>query len=227
MTDRAALQSVLGHSFADPNLLQTALTHRSVRRDNNERLEYLGDAILSFTIANALYRRYPDMDEGELSRVRSGLVSGEMLTVIARRLGLGPFLVLGAGELKSGGQERDSILADAVEAIIGAIYLDSDVAVVQQFVLSLYDQEHFDELTNAKLQKDPKSSLQEWLQAHKFPLPQYEAEITGKAHEQTFHVTCTVVGLPHQTIGESSNRRKGEQIAAASYLAILMGENAL
>ena len=216
--DKAALQKILDYIFSDVALLQMALTHRSVRSHNNERLEFLGDAILGFTVAEMLYRRYADFDEGKLSRIRSNLVSGEQLAVIARRLGLGTFLILGPGEQKSGGNDRDSILAGSVEALIGAIYLDSDIDTAKQFVLSLYDDISLDNLDCEKLQKDPKSILQEWLQAHQFPLPVYTAETSGKAHEQNFHVVCTVEGLPHKAVGESTSRRKAEQIAAENYL---------
>lgn len=224
MPNLASLESVLSINFQDKNLLQCALTHRSVRSQHNERLEFLGDAVLSFVIADTLYRRYPDLEEGELSRVRAGLVNGEMLAVIARRFDIGPFLILGQGEVKSGGHERDSILADAVEAIIGALYLDAGIDAASALILRFYEGRCFDDLIDAKLKKDPKSALQEWLQAHKLPLPTYTAETTGEAHAQVFDVVCTVENLPHEAHGKSSSRRRAERQAAKAYLALLKGK---
>lgn len=224
MPNLSQLEETLQYTFQDKSLLLQALTHRSVKSLHNERLEFLGDSILSFIMADELYKAYPDMLEGQLSRVRAGLVNGDMLASLARELDLGPYLVLGQGELKTGGQNRDSILADAVEAIIAAIYLDSDIHQVRLSILSFFDKEEFDDLTNSKLGKDPKSALQELLQANKQPLPVYEADITGKAHEQTFHVTCIVEGLSHKTEGKSTNRRKAEQEAAEKYLSLLKGK---
>ena len=221
MPGLAMLQQRLGYQFKDVSLLKHALTHRSTHKHNNERLEFLGDAILSFIMANELYQRYADLDEGELSRVRSGLVNGEMLAQLARELNLGLHLQLGQGELKSGGRERDSILADAIEAMIGAIYLDGGLDAVKAFILGLFGEDDFDDWKNIKLKKDPKSALQEWLQAQSYPLPTYEAEITGEAHAQTFHVACSVVGLAHRTTGESTNRRKAERMAAAAFLKLI------
>lgn len=217
------LEQALSITFSDKGLLQCALTHRSVRSQHNERLEFLGDAILSFVIADTLYRRYPQLEEGELSRVRAGLVNGEMLASIARRYDLGRFLILGQGEVKSGGHERESILADAIEAIIGALYLDADMDAARALILRFYEGSCFDDLIDAKLKKDPKSALQEWLQAHKLPLPAYDAETSGEAHAQTFDVTCRVDGLPHEAHGQSSSRRRAEQQAAEAYLALLKG----
>jgi ribonuclease-3 len=224
MADLDQLQERLSVHFHDVELLHCALTHRSVRRQHNERLEFLGDAVLSFVVADALFRRYPELEEGELSRVRSGLVNGEMLAEVARRFDLGSDLILGMGEVKSGGQERDSILADAVEAIIGAVYLDSGIQAARQLILRFYDDQCFDDLKNAKLKKDPKSALQEWLQARKYPLPTYEAVTTGEAHAQTFDVTCTVEGLDAVTHGRSNSRRRAEQQAAEVFLAQLQKE---
>lgn len=225
MSDLVSLQKILGYQFKDESLLTCALTHRSIQQNNNERLEFLGDSILNFVMAEALFRRYADLQEGELSRVRAGLVNGEMLATLARKLKLGPYLTLGMGEVKSGGHERDSILADAVEAIIGAIYLDGGMSVARQFIIDLFGEACLDELKQIKLQKDPKSALQEWLQSQQLPLPTYTATTSGKAHEQTFYVVCTVAGLSHKTEGTSSNRRKAEQVAAEAYLKIIHCED--
>lgn len=215
------LQTNIGYYFKDAALLTLALTHRSMRKDHNERLEFLGDAILSYIIAEALYARYPDLQEGELSRLRADLVKGETLATLARGFGVGKALQLGAGELKSGGQDRESILADATEALIAAIYLDSDMQTVRDCVLTWYGDGCFAQLTTGDFQKDPKSQLQEWLQARQYPLPDYVVNVTGKQHAQTFHVTCHVNGLVHEATGTGTSRRKAEQMAAEAYLKIL------
>ncbi len=224
MSDLDVLQKTLQYQFKDERLLERALTHRSIQHNNNERLEFLGDAILNFVMADALFRRYTDLQEGELSRVRAGLVNGEMLAGLARKLNLGAHLTLGMGEIKSGGHKRDSILADAVEAIIGAIYLDRGIQPARQFIMDLFNEACLDDLKKKKLKKDPKSALQEWLQAQQLSLPTYTATTSGKAHEQTFYVVCSVEGLPYKSEGTSSNRRKAEQIAAKAYLAIIQRE---
>ena len=216
--DLDSLQKALDYTFSNIELLYYALTHRSVHRNNNERLEFLGDAVLSVVMAEALYRRYPELPEGDLSRVRSGLVNGDMLAKIARSLGIGHYLRLGHGEIKSGGQDRDSILADAVEALIGAIYLDGGIDCARRFVLSFFDHQKLDELKTISLKKDPKSALQEHLQALHLSLPIYDVQTTGKSHEQVFYVTCSVEGLPHKTTSESDSRRRAEQLAAEKYL---------
>ena len=224
MTDKNDLlvfQKELDYTFSNIELLYYALTHRSMHRNNNERLEFLGDAILSLVMAEALYRRYPELPEGDLSRVRSGLVNGDMLAKIGRALGVGPYIRLGQGEIKSGGHERDSILADTVEALIGAIYLDGGLECARQFVLNFFDDQKFDELKTISLKKDPKTALQECLQARHLPLPTYDVQTTGKSHEQTFYVTCTVESLPHKTTSESVSRRRAEQLAAEKYLELL------
>lgn len=225
MSDLVALQKTLQYQFRDGRLLERALTHRSIQHNSNERLEFLGDSILNFVMAEVLFRRYENLQEGELSRVRAGLVNGEMLATLARKLDLGPHLMLGMGEIKSGGHERDSILADAVEAIIGAIYLDGGMRVARQFIMNLFGEAYLDDLKKKKVKKDPKSALQEWLQAQQLPLPTYMATTSGRAHEQTFYVVCSVKGLPHKSEGISSNRRKAEQIAAEAYLAIIQRED--
>lgn len=208
------LQDKLDYQFNDISLLRRALTHRSVAKDHYERLEFLGDSVLNFVMSDMLYNRYTELSEGELSRVRSGLVNGEVLADIAREHELGDHLNLGQGEVSSGGRDRDSILADAVEAVIGAVYLDGGIMAAQQLVRRLIREDELDELMDRKLQKDPKSALQEWAQARKKPLPNYDAEVTGLAHEQNFYVTCHIEGVKYEGVGESTNRRKAERLAA-------------
>ena len=213
-----SLQKNLTHTFRDPALLSCALTHRSRQKQkNNERLEFLGDSILSLIISTEIFHRYPKAREGDLSRLRAALVKGETIAKIAFELGIGDCLQLGVGELKSGGHHRESILAGAFEAVIGAIYCDSDFKTVQSCVLGWYGDliTHIDDLTDVK---DAKTSLQEWLQARQLSLPSYEFNVSGDAHAQTFTVICRVKGFPFETQGESTNRRKAEQIAAKEFL---------
>jgi ribonuclease-3 len=211
----------LGYQFADPQLLETALTHRSVGSHNNERLEFLGDAVLSFVISAELYRRFDDVNEGTLSRLRASLVKGDTLALIARDLRLGDYLNLGSGELKSGGYRRDSILADAVEAILGAVYLDGGIDRARQLILELYD-ERFDAVQPAADLKDPKTRLQEFLQGRRLPLPTYTVtSMEGEAHDQIFTVTCAVEGLDQPTVASAASRIKAEQAAAELALRAL------
>lgn len=219
--DFSPLLARINYRFRDEKLLEQALRHRSIGEANNERLEFLGDAILSVIIAEALFQHHPRSNEGELSRMRSILVSGLHLAELAKQLELGNYIQLGAGELKSGGQQRDSIVADALEALIGAIYLDSDIETCRQCVFKWYGK-RLEELSQMHPAKDAKSYLQEWVQAHKFPLPTYTATISGKPHEQTFVVVCEVHGLPHTAEGTSTSRRKAEQLAAQHYLDLLI-----
>lgn len=207
----------LGYHFKDVELLKHALSHRSSGSCNNERLEFLGDSILGFIITHELYKRHPDAREGDLSRMRALLVNGETLATMATDLGISDCLRLGVGEQKSGGKRRRSILADAFEAIVGAVYIDSNLSTCRRCVLGWY-KEREDDLSELTPIKDAKSELQEWLQAHKFPLPTYRAKISGQAHAQIFTVTCRVKGLDHITEGVASTRRKAEQIAAKRYL---------
>ncbi|HEY9149103.1 MAG TPA: ribonuclease III, partial [Gammaproteobacteria bacterium] len=208
----------LGYTFNDEELLAQALTHRSVGKLNNERLEFLGDAILSFVISTELYRRFSEIDEGTLSRLRASLVKGETLAIMARELALGDYLNLGSGELKSGGFRRASILADTLEAIFGAIYLDSDIHTIQRLILQLY-RERLDKVDPSQALKDPKTRLQEYLQSRSRPLPEYEVtNIQGKSHAQTFTVSCRVEGLDEPVISQGSSRRKAEQAAAQEVL---------
>lgn len=216
----------LGHEFADPALFELALTHRSCGKRNNERLEFLGDSILNFVIADALYQRFPQAREGQMSRLRARLVKGETLSEIARELGLGDYLRLGTGELKSGGFRRDSILADAVEAIIGAIYLDTDLDVARSFVLRWYA-ERLQALDLNETLKDAKTRLQEFLQSRRAPLPNYELlSVEGEAHAQTFHIRCEVELLSVPTEGVGSSRRQAEQEAARAALEGLAKQGA-
>jgi len=213
----------LGYTFHDGALLATALTHRSVGHKNNERLEFLGDSILGMVIASELYNRFPDSSEGELSRMRASLVKGETLSELARELHLGDYLSLGPGELKSGGFRRDSILADAFEAILGAVFLDSDINVCRDFILDRFAT-RLELVSPHRVDKDPKTRLQEFLQARRLPLPVYAVvDVIGKAHEQTFTIECQVEGQqPRNAKGES--RRKAEQAAAEQVLLDLLGE---
>lgn len=217
----SVLQRKLGYEFKDLTFLDLALTHRSFKSNNNERLEYLGDAILSFVIAEALYLKFPKAKEGQLSRLRSLLVKGVTLAEIGKDFKLGDYLNLGGGELKSGGFRRESIIADALEAIIGAIYLDSDQMTCKQVLLSWY-QERLSNLSIEHTEKDPKTRLQEYLQSMKKDLPNYEvSDITGEAHNQTFYVTCQIESLDISTKNKGSSRRIAEQKSAKEALKIL------
>lgn len=220
MSTLESLSQRLGYQFKNSALLECALTHRSVPEKNNERLEFLGDSVLNFMIANELFLRHPHANEGELSRMRSILVNGEMLAQFAVDLDLSEGLRLGVGEMKSGGRYRSSILADALEAVIGAIYLDAGLEACRNCVLKWYG-ERFEDLSTLTAVKDAKSKLQEWLQARKLPLPEYGVEISGAAHAQTFRVKCQVKGFAFVAEGSSTNRRKAEQEAAQRFLEIL------
>lgn len=212
------LQHRLGCSFIDPGLLRQALTHRSAGSDNNERLEYLGDAVLSFVVAELLFHAHPEASEGELSRYRASLVSGDALGAIALELGLGEHLRLGEGELKSGGKRRASILADALEALIGAVYLDQGLAAASALAARVL-QQRLEELPGASDLKDAKTRLQEWLQGRGLNLPEYKVlEITGEPHEQHFRVRCDVGELAIAAEAGGSSRRRAEQEAAAMVL---------
>jgi len=214
----------LGYEFSDTSLLELALTHRSCGKRNNERLEFLGDSILNFVIAEDLYARFPQAREGELSRLRAGQVKGETLAEIARELGFGDYLRLGSGELKSGGFRRDSILADSVEAVIGAIYLDSDMDTVRGFILGWYS-ERLEKINLKQSQKDSKTRLQEFLQSRRIGLPKYElVKVEGEAHDQTFYILCHVEMLEAPTHGTGSSRRQAEQEAARAAIEQLQVE---
>lgn len=217
----AGLCRRLGYQFTQATLLEDALTHRSAGSRNNERLEFLGDSILNFTIAAELYQRFNQADEGELSRLRASLVNAQALATLSRGLDIGECLTLGSGELKSGGFRRESILADALEAVFGAVYLDGGFEACRNLILRLYH----DTLTGlpavADL-KDPKTQLQEFLQSRKRPLPSYQViDVRGEAHAQTFIVECQAEGLPTPARGQGSSRRKAEQEAAGIALRLL------
>lgn len=204
----------LGHVFKDAKLLATALTHRSAGGQHNERLEYLGDALLGFIIAEALYVRFPDEPEGSLTRIRATLVKRETLARLARDRELGNRLRLGGGELKSGGWRRDSILANALEAVVGAIYLDAGFEACRQCVLRLYH-DLLHEISPSSIHKDPKTELQEFLQARQLPLPAYRVVCEeGEAHDRVFTVECRVLGLREAVIAHGRNKRAAEQAAA-------------
>ena len=215
------LTVALGHAFADRALLQTALPHRSFGLPHNERLEFIGDGVLNCVIAIALFRRYPDLAEGDLSRLRANLVRQDALHRIAVSLRLGEFLRLGEGELKSGGNQRPSILADTVEALIGAVYLDGGFESAQSLISRLY-LPLLDELNPGRVEKDAKTRLQEWLQGRKKPLPRYQViEASGAAHEQRFEVACEIENPALRTTGQGSSRRLAEQAAADNALKAL------
>ncbi len=209
------------HSFAQPLLLRRALTHRSYSADHNERLEFLGDSVLNLSVARLLYDALPHLPEGDLSRVRAHLVKQETLATLATRLQLSGALRLGEGEAKSGGFKRPSILADALEALIGAVYLDAGFDAALKLVERLFA----DAQINPQMPlvaKDPKTELQEWLQGRKMPLPQYSVvAITGAAHKQSFEVSCEVPQLARSARGTGASRRAGEQAAAAAMLQAL------
>lgn len=213
----------LGYRFDDEGLLEAALTHRSVTQNNNERLEFLGDAVLGMVIAEELFKRFPRANEGELSRLRASLVKGVTLAELARSLELGEVIRLGQGELKSGGFRRNSILADAFEAILGAIYLDGGFENCRKIILKHFSS-RLDAVSPETAQKDPKTRLQEHLQATQQPLPNYDVvDIAGEAHAQTFTVECLVDGIP-AVRAKASSRRKAEQAAAEMILETLVND---
>ncbi|MFC5301114.1 ribonuclease III [Azospira restricta] len=208
------LEKALGHAFADPGLLQTALTHRSHSAPHNERLEFIGDSVLNCAVALELYRRFPALTEGEMSRLRANLVRQDTLHRIAESLALGDCLRLGEGELKSGGHRRPSILADAVEAIIGAVHLDAGFDAAAALVGRLYAA-HLAGIVPGQQIKDPKTRLQEFLQGRRLALPQYVLlDTSGEAHAQNFRVACEVPALRLKTEGVGQSRRAAEQMAA-------------
>lgn len=216
-----ALERRIGYQFKNPDLLKLALSHRSYSGKNNERLEFLGDSIVNFVIAEALFSHFPNAREGQMSRLRARLVKGVTLAEIAREFELGEYLLLGSGELKSGGYRRESILADALESVIGAMYLDSSFEECKSKVLSWYHH-RLDQLSLQDTQKDPKTRLQEYLQAQQQALPQYEVvSVEGEPHAQTFTVECAVEGVEEMTIGVGSSRRIAEQQAAGKALKLL------
>ena len=211
----------LGYQFSELDLLKTALTHRSAGVKNNERLEFLGDSILNFAIADALFERFPDIDEGRLSRLRASLVKGETLALVASGIDIGDSLLLGPGELKSGGFRRESILAGALEAIIGAAYIDGGFEESRNLILNLF-KDRLDAVSIENELKDPKTRLQEYLQSRKQSLPSYSVSATeGDAHNQRFSVECKIDELDKAVMGEGSSRRKAEQDAASRVLEMI------
>lgn len=224
MKDSVALKDLvsrLGYTFQNPALLHQALTHRSRGSGNNERLEFLGDSVLSLVISTRLYRDFSELTEGELSRLRAHLVKEAALAEVAKSIRLGESLVLGEGELKSGGFRRPSILADTMEAVFGAVYVDGGLAAAVEIIERLY-QPLLKELDPTVVVKDPKTTLQEYLQSRQHGLPRYAIISTrGDAHDQTFEVECAIADLNIRTVGSGTSRRNAEQEAARSaFLAL-------
>lgn len=218
------LEQVLGHGFARPKLLLQALTHRSHSSPHNERLEFLGDSVLNCVIATQLYDKFASLKEGELSRLRASLVRQETLAEIAVQLSLGDQLLLGEGELKSGGFRRPSILADALEAIFGAVYLDAGFSAAEAVIVGLY-RDRLAQINPKETNKDPKTALQEWLQARRMPIPQYQLLAThGNAHDQAFDVACLIPALGLEVHGSGGSRRIAEQQAAQAALTRVQQE---
>lgn len=220
------LSHKLGLSFDNTELLAMALTHRSAGSKNNERLEFLGDAILGFVIAQKLFELFPEASEGVLSRLRAGLVNQSSLAEIARQLNLGDYLLLGSGELKSGGFRRESILSDAVEAIIGALYQDQGIEASRLWILQLFA-EKLQKVSLENWRKDSKTQLQELMQSKKMDLPEYTlVTMSGLPHEQTFTVKCTIPLLKDACIGSGATRKRAEQDAAEQMLQLLNSKDA-
>ena len=217
----AWLQGKLDYEFRNPDLLEQALTHRSSPGSNNERLEFLGDAVLDVVISEVVFRQREDASEGVMSRIRSTLVKDTTLARLAADLELGDFLILGSGEKRTGGYHRASILADALEAIFGAVYLDSGFENTRRVIQTVYG-DLLTELPESASRRDPKTRLQEYLQARKIDLPVYEvSRVTGKAHRQSFEIRCEVSALEAETIGKGTSRRQAEQDAAGAMLEVL------
>ncbi len=219
---QASLSRIIHYTFNDPSFMIMALTHRSFSSQHNERLEFLGDSVLSFLIANELYKRFPRIDEGDLSRLRAQLVKESSLSTIATSMGLGDFIRLGEGELKSAGWRRPSILADTFESIIGAIYLDGGIEPTHEFVLRFFETQ-LNEIDPKLIQKDPKTLLQELLQSKKSDLPIYTVvSIEGEAHSQTFTIECISKKSNIKTQGVGNSRRIAEQEAASRAYQLML-----
>lgn len=224
VNDSVDINTLSDYKFYDASLLAAALTHRSAGKTNNERLEFLGDAILGFVIAEALFERFPYAEEGVLTRLRASLVNRETLAGIARQLDLGSLLKLGPGERKTGGWRRDSILSNTLEAVIGAVYLDSDLVQCRAFILSLF-QEKLQNMQPEDISKDPKTTLQEFLQERHLPLPAYEIiEEQGEPHHRVFTVRCSIECLNDTVIGQGRSKRNAEQAAAQKALDLIHPE---
>jgi ribonuclease III len=217
------LESAIGHRFRDPALLEQALTHRSFGRDHYERLEFLGDAVLNAVVAEALFLRFPELPEGDLSRLRANLVCQDQLVSVAHELSMNRYLKLGEGELKSGGQHRPSILADTVEALYGAVWQDANYETARQVVLKNFDQRlNAIDIKQLPSAKDAKTRLQEWLQARRSPLPVYGVpKVSGAAHAQSFEVSCCIADRHVLTRGMGPTRRAAEQQAAELAIRVL------
>ncbi len=219
----AALQQTIGYQFDEPDLLVRALTHRSFAADNNERLEFIGDGLVNAVVAELLFTQFPDLDEGSLSRLRSKLVSKEGLATLAERFELGPLVLLGTGERKSGGRHRASIMADTVEALAGGMLVEAGFGVASEVVATWFvaDVASLDINTT----RDAKTRLQEWLQGKGYPLPVYEVlAISGDDHNQMFDVECSCKASQSTRVGTASSRKKAEQKAAEAMLEILEHE---
>ena len=216
------LAKTLSYEFNDAHLLQQALTHRSCPGENNERLEFLGDAVLDFVISDVVFHSHPDAPEGDLSRLRASLVKDTSLAELALSLGLGEHLILGGGERKTGGHRRESILADALEAIFGAVYIDAGYDAAAELIKRAFG-DRLRNLPEIEELRDPKTRLQEWLQARGLGLPEYElVGVSGKAHQQTFEVRCSIQDRAGTSSGGGTTRRNAEQESAASMLSILL-----
>lgn len=215
------LYKILNYEFKDPNLLKIALTHRSKGGEHNERLEFLGDSIVNFVIAEILFQQFPKATEGELSRWRATLVNRDALAELAKDFDLGQYLFLGPGEMRSGGSERQSILSCTMEAVIGAVYLDSGFAIAREKILEWYDY-MLENLSPEASHKDPKTLLQEYLQSRRLALPIYQVtSIEGEAHQQMFTVSCQVAGTDEKSYGKGTSRRRAEQDAAEAMLEMM------
>lgn len=224
MDKLATLMRKIDHQFDDIELLKLALTHRSKGAQNYERLEFLGDSILGLVVAELLYVKFPKLAEGKLSRMRSSLVRKETLAIVARDIGMSDYLILGEGELKSGGFNRDSILADTVESLIGALYLDADFATASHFIHTFFDS-LFEQISEQSTFKDPKSRLQETMQKQGLQLPNYQiVDTLGEQHEQQFTVQCSLVDLPVSSKATAASRRSAEQKAAEQVLNLVKKE---
>jgi len=219
------LKNSLNYEFNDVRLLEQALTHRSAPGANNERFEFLGDAVLDFVISEVVFRAHPMAPEGDLSRLRSSLVKDTSLAALAADLSVGEHLIMGSGERKTGGHRRESILADALEAIFGAVFLDAGFDAARIVIERAFG-ERLENFPSVEELRDPKTRLQEWLQARQLGLPEYElVEVTGQAHRQRFEVSCKVNGIATTTTGSGTSRRNAEQESAMRMLDELSGSD--
>lgn len=219
------LQRTLDYTFRDAGLFEQALTHRSASGESNERLEFLGDAVLDTVVSEIVFRAFPNAPEGDLSRLRSSLVKDTALARLAVEIGLGDWLILGSGERKTGGHRRASILADAIEALFGAVYLDAGFEASRQLIEKAFGDKFYNLPDPGEL-RDPKTRLQEWLQARQLNLPNYSlVDVSGQAHAQTFEVQCSIDGIERTTRGSGSSRRQAEQKSARAMLETLQQQS--